>query len=85
MTFTSKNVSLLILLVTSIIGSRIFFLSINDPEGPNLLVSAVAVAFIFFISVFVYKFNRLTAEFPKLLLTVFVQAALVLGLIYFLS
>ena len=52
----TKNISLLVLGVASITLSRIFFLFVNDPEGPNLLVVTGLAAIIFVLSLAIYAF-----------------------------
>lgn len=43
----AKNISLLVLGVASVALSRIAFLFVNDPEGPNLLIVMALAAIIF--------------------------------------
>lgn len=79
MYFKSKKVSLVILAVTSLVGSRLLFALFNDPEGPNLLVVTVAAAIIYFLSLGVYasrSFGSFTG-LKRLLLTIFVQVVIV--------
>lgn len=57
MYFKSKKISLLILAVTSVACSRATFLLFADPEGPNLLIVAVAAAIIYFLSLALYFSN----------------------------
>ncbi len=42
----SKRISLTFLAVTALVLSRVIFMLINDPEGPNLLVVFVGAAII---------------------------------------
>ncbi len=55
MYFKSKKISLLILGITAIACSRLMFLFINDPEGPNLLIVMVVAVIIFFLFLVIYK------------------------------
>jgi hypothetical protein len=50
----TRNISLLVLGLASIALSRIVFVFINDPEGPNLLVVMVLAAIIFGLSLAAY-------------------------------
>jgi hypothetical protein len=50
----TKNISLLLLGVASMGLSRIAFLFVNDPEGPNLLIVTALAAVIFAVSLAVY-------------------------------
>ncbi len=84
MNFGSKKTSLLILAITSVACSKAFFLALNDPEGPNLLIHAVLAGIIFFISLAAYAFNRSVADHKRLLLAILIQIVLVAGLIFFL-
>jgi hypothetical protein len=54
----SKNTTLLVLGLASIVLSRSVFLFVNDPEGPNLLVVMVLAAVIFAIAYAVYAAFR---------------------------
>jgi hypothetical protein len=58
MHFKSKKISLLVLGVASVALSRIVFLFINDPEGPNLLIVMVLAAVIFAVSLAIYALAR---------------------------
>jgi hypothetical protein len=44
-----KKISLVLLGVAALLGSRVVFLFINDPEGPNLLVVVGLAVIIFFV------------------------------------
>jgi hypothetical protein len=52
--FKSKKVALLLLAIASMMLSRLFFVFVNDPEGPNLLIVTVLAAIIFFVSLGLY-------------------------------
>lgn len=58
----SKNTSLIILAVTSVLCSRTIFFFIDDPEGPNLFVVLWMAFVLFALSLTTYIFNI----FPKL-------------------
>ena len=84
MYFKSKKVSLIILGITSIVGSKLLFALFNDPEGPNLLVVTVGAAIIYFLTLGVYvskSFSSLMGG-KRLLLTIFIQI-LVVTILYF--
>ena len=57
MNFKPKKTSLLILGIVSVVCSRIVFMLIDDPEGPNLLIVLGLAAVIFAISVAVYALS----------------------------
>lgn len=52
--FNLKKTSLAVLGMTSLVCSRVMFLFINDPEGPNLLVVVVMAAILYILSLGVY-------------------------------
>lgn len=91
MYFKSKNISLIILGITSIVFSRLMFVFFNDPEGPNLLVVTVAAAIVYFLSLTIYFFNPSTtskfqclsfsslAGLKRLLMVIFVQLIIVIA------
>jgi hypothetical protein len=57
--FKSKKASPLILAVVSLIISRVIFLFVHDPEGPNLLVVIVLAALIYAVSLIIaYSLQR---------------------------
>ncbi len=86
MNFKSKKISLLILGLTAILSSRTMFVFFDDPEGPNLLVTTVAALFMFFLSWAVYRFNPSTSTgLKRLLLTIFIQIAIVTVLYFCLN
>lgn len=57
MYFKSKKISSLILTITAIACSRTMLVSIDDPEGPNLLIVMVMAAFIYFLSLAIYVYS----------------------------
>lgn len=85
MYFKSKPIPLLVLGITALTFSRIFFTLINDPEGPNLLIVTVLALILFFLSWAMYLFNFSTTNLKRLLLAIAVQILLVVGLYLFLS
>ncbi len=79
MYYKSKKVSLIILAITALVGSRLLFALFNDPEGPNLLVVTVGAAIIYFLSLGVYvskSFSSLNGG-KRLSLMIFVQILIV--------
>lgn len=86
MRFNSKNISLLILVITAILSSRTMLLLLNDPEGPNLLVVMGLAVIIYCLSLVVYLCNPSTNIHPKMLvLMIFVQIVLATGLYFCLN
>ena len=77
MYFISKNTSLLILGVTSIVCARTMFLFFDDPEGPNLLIVMWASIIVFVVSLSVYAFSPATVGIKKLLLAILIQLVVV--------
>gem|GEM_PF-2239925 len=85
MYFKSKKTPLLILGVTSIVCSRVFFLFINDPEGPNLLVVMEMAVVVYVLSLAVYLFSPSVKDLKRLLLVIFIQIIIVTGFYFFLK
>jgi len=52
-----KRSSLLILVITAVVCSRIMFAFFNDPEGPNLLVVVGMASIIYLVSSAAYLSN----------------------------
>ena len=50
-----KKSTLLVLGVVSLILSRLFFVFVNDPEGPNLLIVVALAVLIYAVLIMVYK------------------------------
>ncbi len=74
----SKKTSLLILGVTALVCSKIFFSLFNDPEGPNLLIVVVMALILYGVSVAVHARAPLfTTSLKKLLVAIFIQIVLV--------
>lgn len=77
----SKTTSLVILALTSIASSRTMFALFNDPEGPNLLIVAVASLIVYGVSYAAYSYLFKRQEgLTKLLLAILVQILFVTGL-----
>lgn len=85
MYFKSKKISLIILGLTAIICSKVFFALLNDPEGSNLLIVTVMALILYFISLTIYLFNFSITGIKKLLLAVSVQIVIVAILYLFLN
>lgn len=84
MHLTSKNTSLLILGITAIACSKALFFSFNDPEGANLLIVTILALVVFLSSVLIYRLNSSPLGLKKLLIALFVQVLIVIGLYFFL-
>jgi hypothetical protein len=82
MHFKSQKASLLILAITAIAFSRILFVFFNDPEGPNLLVVMGAAVIVYFLSLGAYWLGSSTTSLNRLLLAIFVQIIIVMGLYF---
>ena len=83
MNLKSQKTSLIILAVTSLICSRAMFFFFHDPEGPNLLIVTVAAIIIYFLSLVAYAFKL--SSLKKLLLAIFIQIVIVVGLYFCLN
>ncbi len=81
----SKKTSLIILGATSLVGSKVFFSLINDPEGPNLLVVVVMAAIIYSVSLAAYLYPSQNTSYKKLFLAILVQVGVVAVMHSFLS
>lgn len=77
MPFISKKTSLLLLIVISILCSRVLFFLFNDPEGPNLVVVIGAAAIMYFISLIAYLLN--ISDLKRLVVAILIQVLLVIG------
>ena len=80
-----KKTSLIILGLTSIVGSRTFFALLNDPEGPNLLIVAVLAVLIYAVSWGIYRLLSSMNTLKRLLLVILIQIIIVSALYFFLS
>jgi hypothetical protein len=81
MYYQSKTVSLLILGGISLLCSRTMLVSLNDPEGPNLLIVTVMAGIIYLVSLALYvsnSFASLTGQ-KRLLFTIFIQVLIATG------
>ena len=83
MYFKSKRISLVILGITAVVCSKVFFATIDDPEGPNLLIVTVLALILFFLSTRVYSIQLSITEFKRVLVAISIQILLV-GIIHFL-
>jgi hypothetical protein len=54
MDIKSKKLSLIILGIASLVCSRVIFMFLDDPEGPNLLIVVVLAAILYTTSLAVY-------------------------------
>jgi hypothetical protein len=56
MTFKPKKITLALLALVSLVISRVLFSTVNDPEGPNLLIVVVLASAIYIVLLAIYKF-----------------------------
>lgn len=79
MNFSSRKTSLSILAITSIVFSRAMFFFFNDPEGPNLLIVAVAAGILYAVTLAAYFLYPATSHnaLKKLVLLIIVQILVV--------
>ncbi len=80
MPLTSTKTPLFLLLLTAFVCSRTWFVFIDDPEGPNLLIVTVLALILFGASYLAWKFIPATTASTKLLLAICAQLAIVIGL-----
>jgi hypothetical protein len=73
MKFNPGRNSLIILGIIALACSRIFFMCINDYEGPNLLVTLVLALSVYALSLTIYWFAPALPNLKKLLLAVLIQ------------
>lgn len=87
MYYKSKKISLIILGITALIGSRLWFTFLNDPEGPNLVVVLGMTAIIYCLSLAFYLLYPPTAitGIKRVLFTIFVQIIVLTGFYFLLS
>lgn len=81
----SRTDSLVILGITAVVFSRSTLLLIDDPEGPNLLVVAVAAAIVFFLSLAAYAPGFAITGRRRLFSAILIQLLLVAGFYFFLG
>ena len=82
MDFGSKKSSLVVLGITAAILSRMLFVFLEDPEGPNLLVVAGTAAFVYLVSLASF-FSLPTTAFAgakRLLPLIAIQVLIIAGL-----
>lgn len=87
MNFDSKKISLVLLGITSILGSRAMFAFLNDPEGPNLPIVMATSLFVYLVSLAAYFFSpakSLTSS-GRLVSVICAQITLVTGLYFLLA
>jgi hypothetical protein len=85
MPFKSQKSQIAMLVFTAVIYSKVFFLSLNDPEGSNLIVTTGLTSIIFFISSIPYICNHSMSNLKKFIFALFIQTALIFNLIYLLA
>jgi hypothetical protein len=69
-----KKSSLIILGITAIVFSRTMLASLDDPEGPNLLIVLLMAGVVYFTSLTLYKYTltvRYIERFASILPTTF--------------
>lgn len=83
----SSHISLIVRGGSALVLSRMFFVFINDPEGPNLLVVVVLAAVLFVVSLAAYARSAFPAlsDVKRLLFAVFIQIVMVAALVFWLS
>ncbi|HVY72853.1 MAG TPA: hypothetical protein VG984_02300 [Candidatus Paceibacterota bacterium] len=81
MYFKSKHVSLVLLGLTAIVCSRLLFVFINDPEGPNLFIVGMAALAVYLMSLGVYVgfLPSSLKGFARILAVLIVQILLVIA------
>ncbi|MBX4181694.1 hypothetical protein KW807_02410 [Candidatus Parcubacteria bacterium] len=82
MNFNSKNTSLIVLGLTSIVSSRLMFYLFNDPEGPNLLV-VVGMAVVVYILSLILSSLIPSGTHKKKLVWSFLTPIIIVTVIYF--
>lgn len=80
MPFESKQISLLLLVVTAFACSRTLFFFFHDPEGPNLLIVTVLALLLYSASWIAWRFIPATTTSKKLLFAICTQLLIVTGL-----
>ncbi len=87
MYFKSKEISLLILWVTAMVSSRTMLVSLDDPEGPNLLIVTVLASVIFVLVFPLYVSRRIASPtgILRILVAVALQVLIVVTLYFFLQ
>jgi hypothetical protein len=76
----SKKISLTLLAVTALLGSRSMFAFFDDPEGPNLLIVVVTAGVVYALSFTVFLSSL--SESKKLPLAILVQLLILTTLAY---
>jgi hypothetical protein len=81
--YLSKKVSLFILAITALVCSKVMFLFIDDPEGPNLLIVTVMAAIVYFLSLMAHLYTpSVGTNLYKILLGFMVQIFVVTGVLF---
>ena len=80
---TSKKLPYGILAITSLVFSKVSFLFLNDPEGPNLLIVTVTAGVIYVLSLTSYLIGEAGTSQKKFLLALCIQVLVVVGLYFF--
>ncbi len=85
MDFPSRKASLVILGLTSLVLSRVMFVFIDDPEGPNLLVVVVMAGILYALTLLAYRFTSSVSGLKKLLLVIATQILIVTSFYFLLG
>ncbi|HEY0908204.1 MAG TPA: GrpB family protein [Candidatus Paceibacterota bacterium] len=80
-----KKTPLIVLGVTAVLCSRLFFAFIDDPEGPNLLIVMVLALVLYFLSLSAFSFKSLATNTRKFLFALSIQVLAVVILHLFLN
>jgi hypothetical protein len=80
MPLASKTTSLLLLVITAFVCSRILFFFFHDPEGPNLLIVTVLALILYGASLIAWRFIPATTARKKLVFAICTQLLIVTGL-----
>lgn len=82
--YKSKTVSLIILAITAVVCSRMLFVFINDPEGPNPIIIAAVTLPVYLLSLLAYLFGPVKVlGIGRLLAVIGIQLILVIALYFF--
>lgn len=80
-----KLSEIIVLGLSSVLHSKLFFSFINDPEGPNLLIVTALASVIYAVSLLMYFFFLSKVHKGKILLVILMQFLLILILYFFLK
>lgn len=68
---------------SAMVCSRMLFLFINDPEGPNLLIVSVMALILYVLSFVAYQYTPIHIKgLSRLLLSICIQILLAVGLYF---